>query len=122
MASSSQFRNRDSPTAIDFDLIMPSSERRMDLILPGPVFCLDVSPALGEAQGKKGDSSSSSTPLKLLHQISSASIEGTPSPDPRWPLLNRWSASPIPPVEKLRDTITLAVASSTAALVSPQTK
>ncbi|CAA7025104.1 unnamed protein product [Microthlaspi erraticum] len=93
----------------DFDLIMPSSERRLDSILRAPTHSLAAPPS----QGKKLESSPSSTPQNL-HQS---------SPDPRWPLLNRWStnsshSSPSSPVQNLQNEPNLSNASLSRSLVS----
>ncbi|CAA7027789.1 unnamed protein product [Microthlaspi erraticum] len=77
---------------IDFDVLMPSSGRRMDSIGEST-----LSPSINltteDLQGMKSSSPSPLNPPKLTELPSS-----TLSPDPRWPLLNRWSTKPSPPL------------------------
>lgn len=84
----------------DFDLFMPSAERIMDSVQTTPVKTPSALPTR-DAQGKKDDG-----PLKPLHQ------------DPHWPLLNRWSTSPIPPAKVITEAHNLGEASSSTS--SPQ--
>lgn len=108
---------KNSQAIIDFDLIMTSSERRMDFVLLTLVLGPIKNPASGDAQGKKGVSSSSTCCLKLLQEKSSNAIEGVSSPHPRWPLLNWRSAqTSISGMENLSVTQNLVDASSSAVL------
>ncbi|KFK34872.1 hypothetical protein AALP_AA5G204300 [Arabis alpina] len=87
-----------SQQTIDFDLLMPSSERRLDFAPPAPVHG-------SVAHGTEVSSSSPAT-----------------APDPRWPLLNRWSvqSSPVPPSITLVEDPTPADGSPTVVTTSLQ--
>ncbi|VVB01001.1 unnamed protein product [Arabis nemorensis] len=88
---------------IDFDLFMPSSERRMDDAIPTRVITPSA-PVTGEAQGKVCDNSSD-----IFEEIA--------SPDPLCPILNQRSTTTSP-----TEAYNLAEASSIAVPVSPKTR
>lgn len=117
MSSSSGIANLSQQ--IDFDLIMPSSARRMDYVLPTPVLSPALNLVIGEAQGMKEGSPSSVTHSKIPHHKPSVMLERTSSPDPRWPLLNRWSGSSlIAPASILKVITNLGTASPSSVVTS----